>query len=316
LTKTQVLNDWDGPPRVVSSQADGAGDDVPRIRYIWKGPTTDPVFLLQDCRDSTWEHIDVVCQTACEAVFRMERTKVGAGVIASTNHLFRDVRIYGNGLASRGFWARPFIDQNNEHFTLESCSVYGCTTGMEFSGQQSKEHFISQCRFESCTTAIKAGSSVRIEGGTIAVSGVAILLTACGDPVTMDGVGVEACARMLVTNNDTATSVAQPITMTGCRYEADQLHADGDMVLQRHAGPILVEGCRFGGGAQPIPKWGFVGVATQTAIFHANHFGSYGADAVNPIHVNPGVTANAIWGVNLYERAVGLDPRTVAKTTP
>ncbi len=317
LTKTQVLTNKDGPPRLVT-QADGDEglDPGARIRYIWKGPTTDPVFLLQNCRDSTWEHIDVVCQTACEAVFRIERVVTGAGTIPSTNHFFRDIRIYGNALATRGFWAKPTIDENNEHFSFEGCSVYGCTTGMEFGGQQSKEHFISQCRFESFTTGIKANSSIRVEGGTMAVGSVAILLTACGDPVVLTGVGVEACGRLLVTNNDSATSVAQPITLTGVRYEADQLHADKDMILLRHAGPMLLEGCRFGGGAQEIPKIGLVGVATQTVIVHNNHFGSYGADAVNPLHVNAGVTNNTQWGMNLYERPFGSDPTTIAKTTP
>lgn len=311
LTKTQVLTNQDGPPRILDR-----GNDGSRIQYVWQGPTTDPVFLLQNCRDSSWEHIDVVCQTACSAVFQIERAVTGPGTIVSTNHLFRDVRIYGNSLAQRGFWARPFIDENNEHFRFDFCSVYGCTVaGFEFGGQQSKEHLLTHCRIESCTIGVKAGSSVRIEGGTIAAATEAVRLTAVGDPVTLAGVGVEACGRLLVTANDSATTAAQPVTLIGVRYEADQLHADGDCILLRHAGPLTLLGCRLGGGAQSIPKVGLVGSDVQTVILQSNHFGSYGAYLVNPTHVNPGVTPDIIWGTGRYQKNNGDNPNTISKTT-
>lgn len=311
LSRTQVITDRDGPPRVLDKNRDGS-----RVRYVWQGPASDPVFLLQNCRDSVWEHVDVFCETGCEAVFRMERTSVAGGTIVSTNNLFKDIRIYGNSLAQRGFYARPFIDQNNEHFRFDSVTVYGCTgTAFEFGGQQSKEHYLTQCRIESCGTGIKAGSSIRVVGGTIAACVVAIQLTAVGDPVTLEGVGVEACGRLLVTNNDSATTAAQPVTLVGVRYEADQLHADGDCILLRHAGPLNLLGCRLGGGAQSIPKVGLVGLDVQTLILSGNHFGSYGAHLVNPTHINPGVTGDIVWGTNRYQKNNGDNPNTITKTT-
>ena len=86
LTKTQVITNADGPPRIIDR-----GNDGSRIQYIWQGPASDPVFLLQFCRDWVWEHIDVVCESGCESVFRCVRAVTGGGSIAWSNHLFRDI---------------------------------------------------------------------------------------------------------------------------------------------------------------------------------------------------------------------------------
>ena len=117
---------------------------------------------------------------------RSERTSSAGGTVVSTNHQFRDVRIYGNSLALRGFWARPLIDQNNEHFSFTSVSVYGCVqAGMEFGGQQSKEHLLTHCRAEGCRVAVQSDSGFQWVGGTAAVCEIGVELTRVGDPVTL-----------------------------------------------------------------------------------------------------------------------------------
>lgn len=296
IRETVVMRDVDGPPRRVSP----AGT---RLRYVWRGHADQPVFLMQNSRDSVWEHVDVVCETPCEAVFVVERTKTGAGVLPSTMHQFRDVRIFGNKLAMRGVWHRSRIDENNEHGRFDSVSVYGCALPWVFQGQQSKEHLLTHCRAEGCRVAVQSDSGFQWVGGTAAVCEIGVELTRVGDPVTLQGIGFEACRRLLVTSGP--TTAAQPVALINCRYEADQLHRDRHAIVLRHAGPLVIVGGRFGGGKQAIPRIALLGVGQQTLTLSGVTFGSFGAHRLPPVvtqHVeNAMVTGSGL----VYQRAEG-----------
>ena len=251
-------------------------------QYVWRGPANAPVFLLQNCRDYRIENIDVSCETPCSAVFYMERTKSGPGVIPSTMHMFRNVRIFGNDFPAFGIWYHDTIDENNEHGRFDCVSVYGCDCAFKFQGQQSKEHLLTHCRLESGLTAIASDTGFQMIGGTIAVFEEAVILARAGDPVTLSGVGVETCGRLLESLGP--TTGAQPVVLQNVRYEADQLAPDGEAIVMRHAGPLTIIGGRYGGGKQPIPRIALRGVGIQSVeLVGRPHFGSYGAHAVNPI---------------------------------
>ena len=230
VRQTIFLRDLDARA-FVSRVANGA-----RPRFVWRGPASDPVFCIQNCREVTFEHMDVVCETPSEAAFLIERTRSGPGVIPSTLHQFRDVRVFGNTLARHGYWARSTIDENNEHGRWDACSVYGTTLGWRFDGQQSKEHLLTQCRFESGVSAVASASGFQWISGTAAVCEVGISLTRVGEPVLIQGVGFEACARLL--RGPGASTASQPITLLAVRYESDQLNPDGDCIVIQHGGPL------------------------------------------------------------------------------
>ena len=296
IRDTVVMRDEDGPPRRISP----AGT---RLRYVWRGRADRPVFLMQNSRDSVWEHVDVVCETPCEAVFVSERTRTGGGVIPSTMHQFRDVRIYGNKLAVRGFWHRSTIDENNEHGRFDSVSVYGCTVPWVFQGQQSKEHLLTHCRAESCRVAVQSDSGLQWVGGTAAVCEIGVELTRAGDPVTLQGVGFEACRRLLMTSGP--TTAAQPVALLNCRYEADQLHADGHAIVMRHAGPLVIVGGRYGGGKQRVPRIALLGVGEQSLTLTGVTFGSFGAHRVSPVVTRHVEHANVAVSGLVYQRNAG-----------
>ena len=301
VRRTIRMRDLDA--RATIARREGAG----RPRFVWRGPATDPVFALENCREAVVEHIDVVCETKCAAVFRVARTKTGAGVIPSTMHQFRDVRVFGNGLASRGYEYVAATDANNEHGRWDSCSVYGCTdAAWLFTGQQSKEHLLTHCRAESVGTAVSASSSFTWIGGTAAACRIGVVLSRVGDPVVIQGVGFEACGRLLV--SDGPTTASQPVTLIGVRYEADQLHADGDCILLRHAGPLNIQGCRIGGGDQRIPRIALLGTGQQVATLTGNTFGAFGAHRVCPVRAQHVENARVTWGHNAYQRAA-RDPQ-------
>lgn len=251
-------------------------------RYVWRGPASDPVFLFQNCRDFLSSRIDVTCETPCSAVVVCERTKDAPGTIPSTNNGFHRWRIFGNWLAERGFWYRATIDANNEHGDFYANTVYGCGYAFVFEGQQSKHHRLAHNVVESCERAVTASSAFYWQGGTIAATRRAFTLTRVGDPVKIEAVGVEAVERLLITSGP--TTAAQSIVLDSVRYEADQLNEDGEAIVMRHAGPLVIVGGRYGGGKQPCPRIALRGVGIQSVEFVGRpHFGSYGAHAVNPI---------------------------------
>jgi hypothetical protein len=156
--------------------------------------------------------------------------------------------------------------------------------------------------------AVAAGSSFTWISGTAAVCQIGVVLSSVGDPVVIEGVGFEACRRLLVTSGPTTAS--QPVTLIGVRYEADQLHEDGDCILLRHAGPLTVTGCRFGGGKQRIPRVALLGAGPQVAMISGNTFGAFGAHRVCPVRAQNHTNANVTWGNNAYQRDAH-DPQNV-----
>jgi hypothetical protein len=284
-----------------------------RPRFVWRGPASDPVFCLQNCREATFEHLDVVCETPCEAAFVVERTKTGPGVIPSTMHQFRDVRIFGNRLARIGYWARSTIDENNEHGRFDSCSVYAAAIGWRFDGQQSKEHLLTHCRFESGTAAVAAESGFQWISGTAAVCDVGISLTRVGEPVLIQGVGFEACARLL--QGPGASTASQAVTLLAVRYESDQLNSDRDCIVLRHGGPLRVEGCRLGGGNQPMPRIALLGIGEQSVLIAGNTFGAFGAHRVCPVRAQQPTRVKVEWRANTYQRDAQDPQNTESRIT-
>ena len=280
-------------------------------RYVWRGPVDAPVFCFENCRDFRIENIDVVCEAPTEAVFVSERTKTGPGTIPPTLNQFRNVRIFGNGLANVGIDYRATIDENNEHGRFDCVSVYGCKLdGFAFSGQQSKEHLLTLCRIEGSLTGISSESGFTMIGGTIAACGEAVELTNTGDPATLIGVGVETCGRLLVTYGP--TTAAQPVVLNNVRYEADQLDESDQAIVMRHAGPLVIVGGRYGGGKQRIPRIALRGTGTQTVELRGVQFGSYGAATVAPILAYPGVDARPSASGCVYQSAEGDAQNTVS----
>jgi hypothetical protein len=300
MTKTRVMRDQDG-------------GTIEPGRYVWQGPHTDPVFDFRDCRDLVIEGVDVVVESPCSSVFWMRRTRTGPGVVPNTNHVFRDVRIFGNRKAWVGVHVGG-LDENGEHVLAERVSVYGCTAAaFLFTGQQSKEHLLTHVRIESCEAGIVADSGFQLIGGCIAVARVGVRLNRVGDPVTITGTGFEACGRLMETSGP-ATD-AQPITLTGVRYAADQLHEDGAMILLRHAGPLTLIGGTYGDGAQRVPQIECCGIGEQSVTTIGVKRGAYGSDAVPFVRSMPGVRLSLDERGTTCERAQGADEHTSIRSS-
>ena len=278
LTATRVLRDKDGPEKQGANY---------RRRYIWCGPADQDVFVFQNVRDLEWERIDVVCETPCASVVAIERTRDVGGTIPSTNNAFRRWRIYGNGLAQRGFWCRDTIDANNEHMEFHANTVYGVSRPFVFAGIQSKLHRLTHNVIETFDVAVTSDTGFHYAGGTMAVGSLAFDLTRAGDPVSVRDCGIETVGRLLRTSGPRTD--AQPIVLDSVRFAADQLAPDGAMIVMRHAGPLVIVGGSYGDGQQRIPQIECGGIGEQSVTVIGAKRGSYSSVAVPFVRTKPGV---------------------------
>ena len=302
LTDTVRLRNLEAPPCARTSTPGR------RLTFVWRGPSNVPVIALENCRDLEANRIDVLCETPCEAVVLCERTSRAPGTIPSTMMGLARWRVYGNGLAARGFWYRATIDENNEHGAFSDNAFSGVARPFVFEGQQSKHHRLVGNVVERFDVAVSADTAFHWSDGTIAVGRLAFELTRVGDPVMIECVGVEATQRLLVTSGPSTD--AQPILVQSVRYGADQLHEDGAMILLRHAGPLTILGGAFGDGTQRLPRIQLAGIGEQAVNCIGAKFGAFGADAIPPLVINPGVRPGVLVGATAYQRAAGAGERT------
>jgi hypothetical protein len=251
ISKSIVLRDRADLPAVRSERPNV------RLRFVWRGGAHEPMFVFQNCREPSWERVDITAEKPLEAAFVMERTRHGPGVIPSTMHLWRDVRVFGHGIMERGFWhRRRDTDENNEHARFDSVSVYGYTDcGWLIEGKQSKEHLFTHCRANGDSTGragIRAFGSFQWIGGAMSGNSEAcfVLGPPC-DVVRIEGVGCETSARLLTSQGP--TGAAYPVLLEQVRFMTDRLHPDGVMIDFRSPGPLTIRGGQFGNGKQPVP---------------------------------------------------------------
>jgi hypothetical protein len=273
------------------------------------------MFVFQNCREPSWERVDVTVERPLEAAFVMERTRHGPGVIPSTMHQWRDLRVFGNGLLERAFWhRRRDVDENNEHARFDSVSVYGYTDcAWLIEGTQSKEHLFTHCRAEGDATGragIRSFGSFQWIGG--AMSGNAESCFSLGPPcdvVRIEGVGCETSARLLTAQGPTGN--AYPVLLEQVRFMTDRLHPDGVMIDFRAPGPLTIRGGQFGNGRQPVPTIRVRTVADFAFVCEGAAFDAWGAHARRdhifdlPTNTNRDVRI----GANLFADEYGLARR-------
>jgi hypothetical protein len=286
-----------------------------RLRFVWRGAAHEPMFVFQNCREPSWERVDITAQKPLEAAFVMERTRHGPGVVPSTMHLWRDVRVFGNGVLERGFWhRRRDTDENNEHARFDSVSVYGYTDcGWLIEGKQSKEHLFTHCRANGDSTGragVRAFGSFQWIGGAMSGNSEAcfVLGPPC-DVVRIEGVGCETSARLLTSQGP--TGAAYPVLLEQVRFMTDRLHPDGVMIDFRAPGPLTIRGGQFGNGKQPVPTIRVRTVADVAFICEGAAFDAWGsherADHLFDIPQNTGRDVRI--SANLYADSHGMARR-------
>jgi hypothetical protein len=228
---------------------------------IWRGNATDPMIDLKGVRDSQFEAISIQSDSAAplaEAV----RLETAQGAI-STRRIFKNIMVNGTrqGGLIKGFrWCTGFdcgnsiLLGNNDLDYLENVQVANYTNcAFSIEGAQSKTHTFFNSSFGGqsysqrgvCTTqgahpSTNAGS-FRWYGGGGGGNAVADFdLGAPTDLIVIEACNLESSNRLLQTSGP--GSAQWPISIKGCRWAANNLNADNNVVFYQFRGPLILEG--------------------------------------------------------------------------
>lgn len=223
----------------------------------WAGNATDPLFRIRGVRDSLFEDFSLSSSinAPLSTAVRLE-TATGT---TSTARVFRNIHINGtnpavNGL-NKGFqWCTGDNcngaggDFNNDLDYLENAkvvNVFNCSYSLE--GTQVKTIMFVNSSFLSgqrgvCTTqgTIQAGSFRWYGGGGGATTVADFDLGGPTDSIMIMGCNLESSNRLL--NEASATSGSWPITIQGCRWAANNINSDNNVVNYGSRGPLNLIG--------------------------------------------------------------------------
>ena len=276
-----------------------------RTTIIWDGPADVPALTFVNCPEVTLKRVDFVFRQPCHTAIVFHRQNRDMGLRPATLPCLEDVRFFGEGKLR---WPVRFTyadsDENNEHAVFTRVSFYGFTEyAVDISGKQSKEHRFYQCRTEGGRGAVRAPSSFVWEGGTVSGASHAafLLYGGGGDRVVLRDVGVEKCARALLSAE--RTTAGWKITLDNVRFAADALAEDGDWVQFYSTGPLTIRDCQVGGGkVSRVPTIGISALAQTLVSISDNFFDAFGAADVCPIRTFDGGTVIVGWGLNQYRK--------------
>jgi hypothetical protein len=269
----------------VNWQGCGAGYSTFGTQFSWSGNGSDPLFHLIGVRDSEFQdfHINATKGAPLSAAFQLE-TQTGQ---SATNRHFRNIIVEGtNGGVTKGFrWcsgdncggAGP--DANNDLDTLINVEVsnYSIAAFSIEHGQSKSHHLIRDtCNSDGfgqyCVYAL-TGSFVAIgmAGGGNQISD--FYLGTPDDTVVIESCNLEGSNRLLLTGGSASP---WPVSIIGCRWGADKLNADNNVISYSHRGPLnlignIIDSPHSGaspafnlspGGGRPV-----LGIAAGNAVF-------------------------------------------------
>lgn len=284
--------------------------------FLWAGDAASPMFRVRGVRDSEFERFTIMAQPAAPLATAIQ-SETAAGT-ASTHRVYRSIYITGTGQGGlqKGFrWCMG--DEcggaggnfNNDGDYLDNVQVVNysnCAYSIEHG--QSKTHQFQNSTFNGggfgqrgvCTTQGAnpgaSSGSFSWHGGLGGGNTVADFdLNAPDDKILIEDCNTESSARLL----QTAGSANQwPITIIGCRWSADKLNADNNVVLYQMRGPFNFIGNIIGGVSTQSPQFmiNSPGFSRGTAI--GNSIGRAAATSITqPFVSSPGNYWNVLGNV-------------------
>jgi hypothetical protein len=179
-------------------------------------------------------------------------------------------------------------DANNAENYIERVTVqdmYG--SGIRFAHSQCKANHLIDCQLRYCDVAAvdtvtgyvgSFGGSFIMDGGMIVYAlRSAFYLKGANDAISIRGVNLEACGRLLETSGNGGS--AWPITIDSCRFDAADINADRYVTLMTLGGPLTVRGCKFSDSDTAAEMFfRFTGLAASAVLLEGNHFFWVGSD--------------------------------------
>jgi hypothetical protein len=313
----------------------GAGSDATQL--VVRQPMPSAIALTDTTRGGL-SHLGILVQADCAAAVVLGRAtpqerQAELGLPTPTLARLEDVvidcgayekdgqqRAWGKVAVAFSDAGSPGLNENNDCATLRNVAMQNYqTAACSFQGNQSKEHLLDGCRFDGngfgragIWSAGGGWRAVGCGGGGHTMADV--LLADTGDSITMVGFHGESSRKFIDQPNRTGVPMA--VTLIGCEWMADQLHADGNMIRIQGPGPLTLIGGHYGSGHQPTPHIAMDPFANEPASFTCQGvtFGAYGhnRESDNPFRL-PTLCERNIIG-NLYaDHRPGREGMAVAR---
>jgi hypothetical protein len=219
----------------------------------WEGNTSDPMIRIRGVRDSEFEDFGINSNIVFPLATAV-RLETATGT-TSTSRIFRHVLINGTNAASAGLtkgmqWCTGDNcggaggDANNDLDYIENVSVVNYfNTAYSIEGTQAKtimfvnSQMATGARGVSTTQGAIQSGSFRWFGPGGGHNSVADFdLGSVTDNILIQGCNIEGSNRLLQTAGP--SSAVFPVTILDCRWSADNLNADNNVVFYQDRGPL------------------------------------------------------------------------------
>ena len=218
------------------------------------GSTTTPGLRILS-RDCVVKDLVVRARATvtCDALVDIDAA-TGAGAGTCTNNRFDNIRVTGGGGATitNGVRIAATAAANGEYMRFDRCyldSFTNACVNIADTVGQSKFNRFHQCSFNTAAYGIDQNlGSFTADACTYgSLTAAAIRLVSQTDAIIIRDSDEESCARFLISSG--GSSVQWPVTISGGRFAANSLHADGEYIQFTNGGPLTIQGGIFGAAA-------------------------------------------------------------------
>lgn len=288
-------------------------------KFTWAGNNSTPMFLLTDVGlANVMSYFTILASATTPLLTGIEVTNGSGSTVTPRKRVFRNLFIEGTntGITDGIRWTiGAGGDNNNDTDLIESCYVANYTNAaFKIDGTQAKDHRFVECQApggSGSQYAVYSNAGFSWTGGFVGNSAVAdfyINNPTVGDTFLMEGTDTELSNRFLQTAGP--TGAAWPVTIRNNRITTQSLNVDLKVIDFNAAGPLIVEGNAFGGGANPVPEINFnpsVGSTTVAASVSLIGNTFLSNNAVNSTHLVANAQFQVVDVGNFFMNAGGTE---------
>jgi hypothetical protein len=217
---------------------------------------TKPLFLFSDCRNIVLRDFSTRCSATKRIKCALQFENGSGSTVTATTYQMENLYLYSTTNATGQTNGVLFAlgaggDNNNDFgkFINVVISNYD-NAAVKIEHSQSREHVFYACYFQSGTYAVETdGNSFFWFGGNVSEHSEAdFYLLRPQQSTIIDGLSSEQSSRLLTSN---ASGADGYVSISGVRFAADFLNADGRVIDYRHRGALVLNGNIFGTRTDP-----------------------------------------------------------------
>jgi hypothetical protein len=212
---------------------------------------TKPLFLFSDSRNIVLRDFSTECSATRRIKCAMQFENGTGSTVTPTTYLLENLYLYSTSNATGQTDGVRFAlgsggDANNDFGTFVNVVISNYdNAAVKIDHSQSREHRFYGCYFQSGKYAIETdGNSFFWLGGNVSEhSETDFYLLRPQQSTVIDGLSSEQSSRLLTSS---ASGGDGYVSISGVRFAADLLNADGRVIDYRHRGALVLSGNIFG----------------------------------------------------------------------